>query len=128
MQLSYQKYKLPDAWNECSTEVGKRQVINISGLAEAFLYIENYCKNLPFFNNYEIHSIMKGKADMRNRIIIYVNGGDPDRKLTGTPLYSWMNKEPLPPMLMAEFQIYDDKDKHPYALGKFNVFKNNGNI
>lgn len=120
MKLTLQKYKEPDKWQESSEKIGDLiELPEIKTMSQAFSYIENYCASIPYFHDYEVHSLVNLKGS--GRMIIQVYGGDPNRRMSGIALMSWMNKQPVPPMLIAEFCIYDDKRDVSGLIGKFNI-------
>jgi hypothetical protein len=119
MKLTLQKYKEPDKWQESSEKTGDLiKLPEIKTMSQAFLYIENYCMSIPYFHDYEVSLVdLKGNG----RMIIQVYGGDPNRRMSGTALMPWMSKQPVPPMLIAEFCIYDDKQDVSGLIGRFNI-------
>lgn len=126
MRLTFQKYKESMAWDDYSRKIGDIvEIKEVKSLGQAFTYIENYCLKIPFFHDYEVHSLHHFKRS--GVITVQIYGGDPNRKLEGTPLWPWMLEKPVPPSLIGEFFIYDDKDTPPEEnlnlIGKFNIVK-----
>lgn len=126
MKLTFQKYKEPMAWDDYSRKTGDIvEIKEVKSLGQAFTYIENYCLELPFFHDYEVHSLHHFKRS--GVITVQIYGGDPNRKLEGEPLWPWMLEKPVSPSLIGEFFIYDDKDTPPEEnlnlIGKFNIVK-----